>query len=278
MAEAGAGGGWAAWAEKARKNLEEQAKGAYEKVQDTAQGGDVELGETATQWASWARSSAEKAREGISKSAGEQAKVGWAEMASTIGKVAEGASKGAAGLSESAKLAQQKAASAAGAAKEGLAKAGSGIGGTLGGLSQMAMSPQKLLQFAGLFMAGFMVTSLSFSFLPLLPVSPQKFSLLFALGSLMMLGSVAFLKGPKAFASIAMQKEKLPFTASYVVGLIGTFWATLVARSYLFTAIFALMQAGGLVYFLASFVPGGQALLNNCGRLFRTCASKLMGR
>jgi len=81
-----------------------------------------------------------------------------------------------------------------------------------------------------------------------------------------MLGSVAHLKGPAAFAQIAMQRDKLPFSGSYVVGLFGTLWATLIARSYLFTSIFAFMQAFGLLYFMASFIPGGKAILNWFGR------------
>ena len=51
--------------------------------------------------------------------------------------------------------------------------------------------------------------------------------------------------------------SKLPFTIGYLVGLIGTFWATLIARSYIFTAIFAVLQAGSLIYFLLSYIPGG---------------------
>jgi len=125
----------------------------------------------------------------------------------------------------------------------------------------------KLAQFAGLFMLGFILISLSLSFLPLLPINPAKFALLFALGSLTMLGSVAFLRGPQAFFAIALQREKLPFSVCYGVGLLGTFWATLIARSYLFTGIFAFLQAVGLLYFLASFVPGGKSILNFFGRL-----------
>merc|ERR1719357_2282795 len=82
-----------------------------------------------------------------------------------------------------------------------------------------------------------------------------------------MLGSVAFLKGPQAFLGVILQTEKLPFTISYVSGLLGTFWATLIARSYLFTGFFAFLQCVGLLYFLASFVPGGKSILNFFGRL-----------
>merc|ERR1712032_1232220 len=129
------------------------------------------------------------------------------------------------------------------------------------------MSPVKLAQFAGIFMVGMILISLSFSFLPMLPIAPQKFALLFSLGSMTVLGSVAFLKGPRSFAGVVLQKDKLIFTGLYGVGLLGTLWATLIARSYLFTAIFALSQTTGLAYFLASFVPGGRMVLNFFGRM-----------
>merc|ERR1719401_1075371 len=129
-----------------------------------------------------------------------------------------------------------------------------------------------------MFMLGFMLMSLSFSFLPLLPINPAKFALLFAMGSVTMLGSVAWLRGPQAFASLALQRDKLPFSASYGVGLVGTFWATLVARSYLWTGVFAFLQAVGLLYFLASFVPGGKSVLNWLGRCTGRAASALVRR
>merc|ERR1712107_246234 len=157
-------------------------------------------------------------------------------------------------------------------------KAGSGLGSGLTGLGTLAMSPAKLIQAGGIFMLGLFLISLSFSFLPLLPINPAKFALLFALGSVTMLGSVAWLKGPQAFSAIALQREKLPWSASYGVGLVGTFYATLVARSYLFTGVFAFLQAVGLLYFIASFVPGGKSVLNFFGRLGGRGARMMVGR
>lgn len=274
-----------AWAEKARKTVLEQAQATYETVQQGSVG-DLELGEGTDRWASWAKGAAERARQSVTQVAGKAAAADWSEqakawqgdLAHTLGKVTETAAKAGAGLSEHAKAAQQKAALVAGSAKEKLEKAGSGTLGALSGMSALAMSPAKLLQFAGMFMVGLLLVSMSFSFLPILPLKPQKFALLFALGSVTMLGSVAWLKGPAAFASVALQREKLPFSAAYGAGLVGTFWATLIERSYIFTAIFALMQAVGLLYFLASFVPGGKAVLNFFGRCGRRAASALFRR
>lgn len=289
---AGAFSSWsgaASWAESALSGLSEKAQATYEKVQ-TQGVSDLELGESASQWASWAKGAADRAAKGVAQgiekagsaewgnNLGEKAKAWQADMTSTLGKVTSDLSVAGSGLSEHAKLAQQKAAMFANSAQEGLAKSASGLGSGLGSMGALAMSPGKLLRSGGIFMLGMMLISLSFSFLPMLPIQPQKFALLFAIGSMTTLGSVASLKGPAAFLSAILVRDKLVFTIMYAVGLVGVFWATLIAKSYVFTALFALMQATGLLYFLASFVPGGKVVLNFFGRLGSRAARMLIWR
>jgi len=212
---------------------------------------------------------------------GSQVSKGW-------GQVASNATNATAGLSEKAKQVQGslKDAQSKGAAKLGearamgaaraeqarahAAKAAGGVKGALGsvgsslqGLTSLTMSPMKLAQFAGAFFLGTLLISLSFSFVV---VAPQKFALLFAFGSMALLGSFALLKGPQAFFSSATARDKLPFSGAYAIGLVGTLVATIGVKSLILAAIFGLMQAVGLLYFVASYVPGGQAILNFCGK------------
>lgn len=255
------------------------------------------------------------ARQGIAQAAekaksvewGEQAK-GWqSEFARGLGKVTDSATQATSTLSEKGKLAQQmakdlqgksqqklaeakamgaakahaakeKAAAAAGSVKAAAAAGAGKVTQGLSGLSALAVSPAKLAQFGAVFFLGVFLLSMSFSFLPMLPISPQKFALLFAFGSITLLSSFAILKGPKAFATGLFQREKIPFSVSYLVGLVGTLVATIVLRSYIYTALFGLIQAIALLYFLASYVPGGQALLNACGRLCGRCARRVCRR
>lgn len=267
---------------------------------------DVEKGEGQPVWASWAQKvhqkvaeAAEETQKGLKKGVqkakslefGEQAKDWHKEVAKGFGRVADTAANAGASLQEKGKAAsvkamdlkeksaeklkeakskaadkareaKDKAAQAAGAAKDKLGSVGSGMGG----FAALTMSPVKLAQFVGLFFLGCMLLTLSFSFIPVLPISPQKFALLFAFGSMTILSSLSILKGPKAFAAQLIKKDKLPFSGSYIVGLVGTLWATLIMRSFIFTAIFGLVQAFALMYFLASYIPGGKAVLNCCGR------------
>lgn len=266
--EASPWSGVTAWADKARKAVAEQAQA----LQETA-GGDLESGDAFGAGLAWAKGAADRARAAAAQVGEKASATDWSaqaqawqgDFANTLGKVSEKAAAAGAGLSENAMA-------AAGNAKDSFSKAGSSISG----MGALAMSPMKLLQFAGIFMLGFMLISLSFSFLPLLPIKPQKFSLLFALGSMTMLGSVAWLKGPAAFMAIAIQREKMIPSGSYAIGLLGSFWATLIARSYLWTAIFATMQFMGLLYFMASFIPGGHAVLNFFGRCSGKAARSLV--
>lgn len=174
-----------------------------------------------------------------------------------------------------ASKAKDKAAATAGAAAKAASKAGSSVKDGIGGATALAMNPVKLAQFLGIFFVGAMLICLSFTFLPVLVISPQKFSLLFAFGSIVIMGSLAFLKGPKALACQLMQREKLPFSGAYIVGLVGTLAATLILRSFILTAVFGLIQAVALLYFLASYVPGGKAVLNFLGRCTGRCTKKL---
>jgi len=276
---------WSSWAMGAAEKMKQQVSDRAKEAQQAAQQG-LEQAKTKANAAEW----------------GEQAK-GWSsEVGRTLGRastgVLEGATTAGAGFSEKAKVAQQKAkdlqeksqaklseAQKMGAAKAKEAKDKAGglagaatdklkaAGGSLGGMGALMASPGKLLQFGGIFLFGMFLLSMSFSFLPLLPVQPQKFALLFALGSITVLGSVAWLKGPSAFLWQIIQRDKLAFSVMYGIGLLGSLWATLIARSYIFTAVFGVMQAVGLLYFLASFLPGGQAVLNFFGRCIGRCTA-----
>lgn len=262
-------GGVASWAQKARKAVAEQAHatldgldsgGAAEPAQGAADD-DLESGDgfpaLPNVWA-WTKGAADRAQQGLSQAAQKTAGVSkaWSgDLSQTWNKAADSAAKAGAGFSENAMM-------VAGSTKDKFGQ----VGSSLSGMGALA-SPKRLIQFAGMFMVGMFLISLSISFLPLLPIKPQKFSLLFAMGSMTMLGSVAWLRGFRSFAGIAMQRDKLPWSGAYGIGLLGTFWATLIARSYLMTSLFATLQAIGLAYFMASFIPGGKAVLNFFGRL-----------
>jgi len=146
------------------------------------------------------------------------------------------------------------------------------------GAATLAMDPAKLIRFGGVFALGTLFIVISFNFLPGLLLKPANFALFFTLGSVTMLSSFVFLNGAESFLRGLMQRDKLPFSSAYVIGLVGTLVATIGMKSYIFTAIFALVQALALLYLVLSYLPGGLSFLNMIGRLGgRSARSVVLG-
>lgn len=134
----------------------------------------------------------------------------------------------------------------------------------------MAVSREKVVGFLSMFCCGSVVMSISTSFLPLLAVAPTKFAVLFALGSGLMMASIAMLKGPVEFVKAQLgNKLKAPFFGAYVISFVGTLVAVAI-KSYPLTLFFALVQVASLAYFFCSYVPGGPRAL--------TFVAKFVGR
>jgi ElaB/YqjD/DUF883 family membrane-anchored ribosome-binding protein len=286
--EATGAGMWGAWAKKAnamKKQVETAAKEAAEEAhkglkQGVQRAKTLDLGDPAamvTAQVTKGMTQVSKSASTVGAAVQEKGKVASAKANELKEKSAQKMNDAKAKASDKAREAKEKANAVAGAAKNKLSEAGSSVTGAVGGLAALTMSPMKLAQFIAIFFVGIMLITLSFTFLPVLVISPQKFALLFAFGSIVVMGSLAFLKGPKALMSQLIQREKLPFSGTYVVGLVGTLVATIVLRSFVLTAIFGIMQAVALMYFLASYVPGGKAVLNFCGKCTSRCAQKLVG-
>mmetsp|Transcript_12572 Transcript_12572/g.18218 ORF Transcript_12572/g.18218 Transcript_12572/m.18218 type:complete len:157 (+) Transcript_12572:74-544(+) len=151
MEESSAGwSGAAAFLEKARKAVAETAQAAQEGMSN-----DLESGGTG-EWMNWAKNAAERARQNVAETADGAWQV---DVASAWGKVTENA----AGFSEIAGGASQRVFEVAGSAKAGLHKASSNLGAGISSMGALATSPTKLFQFAGLFMLGCILISMSFS-------------------------------------------------------------------------------------------------------------------
>mmetsp|Transcript_35645 Transcript_35645/g.91910 ORF Transcript_35645/g.91910 Transcript_35645/m.91910 type:complete len:319 (-) Transcript_35645:104-1060(-) len=259
------------WAKTAAKNVQRSASN----VADAAK--SLEIGEQANTWRSQVSTGFGQIAENASS-----ASAGLSEKAKLVqGSLKDAQSKGAAKLSDAktmavarAEEAKRLAAKGASGAKGALSSAGQ----SLQGLAALTTSPAKLAQFGGVFFAGIFLITMSFSFLPMLVVSPQKFALLFAFGSMTLLSSFAILKGPQAFLTSLIARDKLPFSGAYVIGLVGTLVATIGMRSFILTAVFGIIQAFALLYFLASYVPGGQVILNMCGKCCSKGARAVSGR
>ncbi|CEP09433.1 hypothetical protein [Parasitella parasitica] len=85
--------------------------------------------------------------------------------------------------------------------------------------------------------------------------------LLCFVGSILILVSVALLRGPLSHIKHMLSKERLPFTVSYVGSMILTLYAALGLRVLILTIVFAIIQIIALIWYVGSYIPGGVSTL-----------------
>ena len=88
--------------------------------------------------------------------------------------------------------------------------------------------------------------------LPMVVLSPTKFAISFTLGSISFMLSFAILEGIWEHLKRVFSSERLPFTLSYVLTIIGTLYCSLSWRNYLGTLLFSVLQITALLWYVAS--------------------------
>ncbi|CAJ0606585.1 unnamed protein product [Cylicocyclus nassatus] len=94
--------------------------------------------------------------------------------------------------------------------------------------------------------------------IPVIIVSTRKFAALNTLGSVLLLMSFAFLWGPTAYLQHLMSAQRRLVTVCYMSALFATLYSSLWLQSTLFTLIAAIFQGFSLIWFILSYVPGGE--------------------
>lgn len=125
-------------------------------------------------------------------------------------------------------------------------------------------------------LGGTFFTFMAFMLLPTVLLFPQKFSFSFALGCMCYMGAIALIRDPKTFLLSLLQKDKILFTVVYVISLLGTFYFSLIAKSYIFALFFCIAQVNyqqhieslkkilqivSLLWLIGSSIPGGTKFL-----------------
>ncbi|GAA5804977.1 Got1/Sft2-like family-domain-containing protein [Helicostylum pulchrum] len=117
---------------------------------------------------------------------------------------------------------------------------------------------ERVMAFALCLALGVGCFALSFFFLP---IFPGKFAATFTLGSILILVSVALLRGPLSHLQHMMTKERIPFTVSYVGSMGMTLYAAIGLRQTILTILFAIIQIIALLWYVGSYIPGGISTL-----------------
>jgi hypothetical protein len=112
-----------------------------------------------------------------------------------------------------------------------------------------------------------------FVFLPMVVVMPSKFATTFTIASLLAMAALAFLRGPKTMLKSLLDRDRLLFTTSYIGSLVLTLYATFVSQSYLLIILAVAVQIAALLWYAASYVPGGTTGMGMMSQFFVSSAT-----
>lgn len=133
---------------------------------------------------------------------------------------------------------------------------------------------QRVLGFIGCLLMGTFCISLASLYTPFLVLKARKFALLYTFGSLFIIASFSLLWGPVNHIKHLLSAERLPFTCAYFGTMFATLYFSLYVHSTVLTVLFAVFQVLALVWFVVSYVPGGQTGLKFFSKVFYIAASK----
>ena len=121
------------------------------------------------------------------------------------------------------------------------------------------------------------VSLMIFRYIPVIVLKARKFALMFSLGSLFTMGSFSFLWGPCNHLQHLFSKDRLPFTSVYLGTLTATLYFALGLQSYMLTSVAAVGQVIALLWFVISYIPGGQTGMKFFARICSTMCRRGSG-
>eukprot|EP00729_Bicosta_minor_P004170 gene4170-27864_t len=129
---------------------------------------------------------------------------------------------------------------------------------------------QRLLGFVCCITVSIFCFSLACMFLPVIVLKARKFSLLFSMGSLASLGSLAMLRGPGNFAKFLLTRERAPHTLFYLGTLFATLYCAMGLKQTIPTIVAAALQFAVVLSYFSAYVPGGMFGLRMLAKLWWT--------
>ncbi|KAF2706921.1 SFT2-domain-containing protein [Pleomassaria siparia CBS 279.74] len=126
----------------------------------------------------------------------------------------------------------------------------------------------RLLVFGGLMLGALAMFATCFAlmFTPIFLVRPQKFAILWSLGSLLFLSAWGVLMGPMQYLRHLISGPRLPFTAAYFGSIALTLYFSLGLKSFILTFMATLCQLVALIWYLVSYFPMGSTGLRFAAR------------
>ncbi|KAI6175249.1 Vesicle transport protein [Aphelenchoides fujianensis] len=94
--------------------------------------------------------------------------------------------------------------------------------------------------------------------LPMLVLNARKFAALNTLGSTFFIMSFGFLWGPWAYVQFLLSAQRRYVTIAYLSSVVATLYTAVWLQNTLLTVVCATLQAIALVFYVLSYVPGGE--------------------
>jgi len=153
---------------------------------------------------------------------------------------------------------------------------GTGISQDADGPSSSSLSRSE--RFKGfvllLGMSAFFFLLASF-FISVVLIFPGKFAFSFTMSSVCFMSAFALMKGPSNWLQSVCSGSQMPFTVAYFGSIVGTLYACLVMRSYIFVLFFSVVQICALGYYAFGNLPGGKYGLQMLARFIRQMAANV---
>ena len=125
------------------------------------------------------------------------------------------------------------------------------------------------IRFGIIFFTGMAIIILSFLFLPLILITPKKFTLLFALGTFVSISSFIFYFGTNKFFDVLFNKDRIWFTVAYLAGFFGClFFPSFFGKNYIFILFFSGLEMISTLFFILTFIPGGYSSIKMFTNIF----------
>lgn len=127
---------------------------------------------------------------------------------------------------------------------------------------------QRIIGFMACISLGLFCFFMCSLYLPVLVFKARKFALLYTMGSLFFLLSFSALWGPVNHLKHLFSGDRLLFTLAYFLTIGATLYFSMWRRSLVMTLIFASVQILAMVWYIISYIPGGQTGLKFFSKIF----------
>lgn len=121
---------------------------------------------------------------------------------------------------------------------------------------------ERIVGFFACILAAVFFFTMSFVLFPVLALKPRKFGLLWSLGSLLFVVAFAVLNGPVAYLKHMVSKDRIYFSAFFIVTVFTTLYFSVIVKSTILTVLSGFFEILAVLYYTFSYFPFGAQTLS----------------